>query len=370
MLEDPARDHQFSYAGGANDASGRDVPGDRPNQLRLLWAVLLGVTALYAVAPLAGWLIVGVWIGVFAQPWHRRLTRAFLGRSNFAAFFAVSLLVMLLVPCAILIVSLILDLIAFAQRLARSGQAHDILQQLVARSGQQQANGQQGTESIAHLLLGQVDRAWGLATQVIGATAFGVLGLLLLVIGVYVIMVSRAEWYAWLEQHVPLLPPAALRRYTEAFLETGHGMFYAIVVAGLFHAVLAAIAYTIIQLPDVLALGALTLIFSVVPVIGTAAVWIPISVGLALEGRYEAALFLVIWSVVVIGVLDHFLRPYIARRGRLALPFYVVLITMASGALVFGAWGLIYGPLLARLAKEALVMPAEAYTETRWHGTA
>jgi predicted PurR-regulated permease PerM len=99
-------------------------------------------------------------------------------------------------------------------------------------------------------------------------------------------------------------------------------------------------------------------------------VWIPISVGLALEGRYEAALFLVIWSVVVIGVLDHFLRPYIARRGRLALPFYVLLITMASGALVFGAWGLIYGPLLARLAKEALVMPAEAYTDTRRHGTA
>lgn len=346
------------------------MPADRANQLRVFWAVVLGVAALYAVAPLAGWIIVAVWIGVFAEPWHRRLTRVFLGHSAFAAFIAVTLLVMLLVPTAMLIVSLILDLIAFVQRLASSTQAHSWLQQLVARSGEQQAAGPQGTSSIAHLLLGQVDRAWGLATQVIGATAFGVLGLLLLVIGIYVVMMSRAQSYAWLEQHIPLVPPEALRRYSEAFLETGHGMFYAIVVAGLFHAVLAAIAYTIIQLPDVLALGALTLIFSVVPVIGTAAVWIPISIGLALEGRYGAALFLVIWSVVVIGVLDHFLRPYIARRGHLALPFYVVLITMTSGALVFGAWGLIYGPLIARLAKEAMVLPPGAYTDTRRHGTA
>jgi predicted PurR-regulated permease PerM len=336
------------------------VATDRAAQLQRLWAVAIGLAALWAVAPLAGFLILAVWLGCATQGWHARLTGALRGHAGIAAAAIVALSVALIVPAVFLIVSLALDLVALAENLASSKQVHSLIQELVARSGKRPEAG-----SLAHLALEQMGRVWSLGREVIGATAYGALGLLLLLIGFYAILVHRAAWYAWLEEHIPLLPPAAFRRYTEAFVETGHGMFYAVVLVGLFHAILAMIAYWILGLPDVLALGMLTLIFSVVPVIGTAAVWLPIAVGLAVTEQYGAALFLLVYSVVVVGVLEHFARPFIARRGHLTLPFYVMLIAMAGGAEVFGPWGILYGPLLARLAKEALIMPREAYVETR-----
>lgn len=120
--------------------------------------------------------------------------------------------------------------------------------------------------------------------------------------------------------------------------------------------VVATIAYLALGVPSALALGMLTLLFSVIPAIGTALVWAPVASGLALTGRTGAALVLAIIGVAVIGTVDNIARPYLAKRGHLQLPTYVVLLAMFGGIEVFGGWGILLGPLILRMAKEALMI--------------
>ena len=68
-------------------------------------------------------------------------------------------------------------------------------------------------------------------------------------------------------------------------------------------------------------------------------------------------------TYAVIGTIDNFARPYLARRGKLQLPTFVVLVSMFGAVEVFGGWGVIFGPLLVRLAKEALELRREAIVD-------
>jgi len=85
--------------------------------------------------------------------------------------------------------------------------------------------------------------------------------------------------------------------------------------------------------------------------VGQAAIFID---GEALTGRTTAAGILLIAGVALVGTIDNLVRPYLARRGRLELPTYVVLVAMFGGIVFMGGWGVLIAPLVVRLAKEAL----------------
>ena len=91
-----------------------------------------------------------------------------------------------------------------------------------------------------------------------------------------------------------------------------------------------------------------------VPSVGTAMVWAPVAAGLWLTGRTDAALGLAVVGVAVIGAIDNILRPVLARRGKLDLPAVLIMISMFGGIALVGASGVVLGPLVLRLAKEAL----------------
>lgn len=123
---------------------------------------------------------------------------------------------------------------------------------------------------------------------------------------------------------------------------------------------LAALLYLVLGVPQALPLGLLTLLFSIVPIVGTALVWVPIAAGLAMTGRVGAGIGLAIFGAVVISSIDNIARPWLASRGKLQLPMFIVLVSMFGGVELFGGWGIIFGPLLVRLAKEALALRREA----------
>jgi predicted PurR-regulated permease PerM len=145
-----------------------------------------------------------------------------------------------------------------------------------------------------------------------------------------------------------------LRRLHDAFFETGRGLFIGIGGSGLLQAIIATIAYLALSVPHPLQLGMLTFCASIVPGIGTAIVWAPIAVGLAVTGHVPSAIVLAAVGLGVIGTVDNLARPILARRGHLQLPAYVVIVSMFAGIQVIGAWGLFIGPLVVRFAKAAL----------------
>jgi predicted PurR-regulated permease PerM len=135
---------------------------------------------------------------------------------------------------------------------------------------------------------------------------------------------------------------------------------FGIAGAGLLQALAASAAFLVLGVPQALPLGLLTLIFSIVPLVGTALVWLPVAAGLAMTGRLYEGIGLGIYGAVVIGSLDNLARPWLTRFGNLQLPGFVVLVSMFGAVELFGGWGILFGPLIVRLAKEALEVRREA----------
>ena len=76
---------------------------------------------------------------------------------------------------------------------------------------------------------------------------------------------------------------------------------------------------------------------------GVGLVWIPAVASLAFAGEWGKALFLTIWSLGFVGLIDNFLRPLFIS-GPSKIPFVIVFFGVMGGLLVYGLLGLVLGP--------------------------
>jgi predicted PurR-regulated permease PerM len=176
--------------------------------------------------------------------------------------------------------------------------------------------------------------------------------LFVFVFAFYTFLVDGPRTYDWLIERVPL-PRHHSQRLSAAFEETGRGLVISMGGTSLFQGTLATIGYLVVGAPQPFMLGMLTSIGSFIPLVGTALVWVPLSLALLALGRDGQAIAAVVIGLVV-STLDNFVRPWLSRYGQLQLPTFVIFIAMMGGIAAFGGAGLLLGPLLVRLASEAL----------------
>jgi len=94
--------------------------------------------------------------------------------------------------------------------------------------------------------------------------------------------------------------------------------------------------------------GTLMAILSIVPGVGSALVWVPGVIYLFLIGKTLAATLLLIWCTVVVGTIDNVLRPTLVGKDA-KMPDLLILIGTLGGLYLFGAIGLIVGPIVCGL---------------------
>ncbi|CAN5584162.1 AI-2E family transporter [soil metagenome] len=148
----------------------------------------------------------------------------------------------------------------------------------------------------------------------------------------------------WLPRVLPLEEAQGkelLRRAQEMIAASVYGVIVLAVIQG----ILGGLAFLVLGLPNPVVWCVVMVILSAIPVTGSFLVWAPAAVYLATTGRWGAALLLAAWGVMVIGLVDNFMRPKVmgqkARMHELLL-FFAIL----GGLVVFGAPGLIFGPVL------------------------
>jgi predicted PurR-regulated permease PerM len=116
-------------------------------------------------------------------------------------------------------------------------------------------------------------------------------------------------------------------------------------VLAIIQGVIAAIAYLIFGITDWGLWGFLTGVFSMVPIVGTAIIWLPLTLYLYAIGHSGAALGLLIFSVVIITNVDYVARLTILKRLMDVHPL-ITIFGVIVGIGLFGFWGVIFGPLL------------------------
>ena len=87
---------------------------------------------------------------------------------------------------------------------------------------------------------------------------------------------------------------------------------------------------------------------SLLPAVGAAIVWAPVAAYFLLTGALWEGLGLFAYGVLVIGMVDNFLRPILVGKDT-KLPDYLVLLSTIGGMALFGLSGFVIGPVIAAL---------------------
>jgi predicted PurR-regulated permease PerM len=149
------------------------------------------------------------------------------------------------------------------------------------------------------------------------------------------------------------------RAHSEALLlhvrNVIYGSVYGVVVIALLQGVLCGVMFSVLGIPSAALWGTVTVLTSVLPLVGAAAVWVPGTLYLVLTGSWTKAVILALWGTLAISGIDNFVRPRLVG-GRVGLSELVMFFALLGGLRVFGVLGIILGPVMFAIAGSILDM--------------
>ena len=126
--------------------------------------------------------------------------------------------------------------------------------------------------------------------------------------------------------------------------DTIYATIYGTLVVAIVQGTLGGLIFWWLGLPAPLLWGVVMALMAMVPVLGPFVVWVPAAIFLALEGSWGKALILTAWGLLVIAVIDNLLYPVLVGK-KLRLHTLPVFLAILGGLALFGASGLILGPV-------------------------
>ena len=87
---------------------------------------------------------------------------------------------------------------------------------------------------------------------------------------------------------------------------------------------------------------------SLLPAIGSALIWLPVAIYFLVTGATWQGLVLIAYGVLIIGLVDNLLRPFLVGKDT-KMPDYIVLISTLGGMAIYGLNGFVIGPVIAAM---------------------
>ncbi|UCC85477.1 MAG: AI-2E family transporter [Gemmatimonadota bacterium] len=147
--------------------------------------------------------------------------------------------------------------------------------------------------------------------------------------------------------YMPLAPEDE-NRMVDKFVSVARATIKGTLVIGIVQGGLAGLALAVAGIEGALFWGTIMVVLSIIPGIGTALVWVPATVYLFAIGRIGTAIAVFVWCAVVVGTVDNFLRPWLVGKDT-KMPDLLILLSTLGGLVLFGAVGIVIGPIVAAL---------------------
>lgn len=328
------------------------------NQSFLLLLAAITLAFAWVLLPFYGSILWAVFVAVIFAPVQRRVTAATGGRRGLAAALTVLIIIAIVIlPLALVTTSLVQETSALVAKV-QSGEYNfgNYLQQvldalpawatgLIERFNL--SNFPAIRESLASGLMkgGQV-----LAPQALslGLNTFDfVVGLGIMLYLLFFLLRDGGTLADRIRQAIPLR-----ERQKAALFSTFANIVRATVKGGILVAIaqgaLGGLAFWFLGIHAPLLWTVLMAVLSLLPAVGAALVWVPVAVYFLATGAIWQAVGLTLYGVLVIGLVDNVLRPFLVGKDT-KLPDYVILISTLGGIEVFGLNGFVIGPLIASM---------------------
>jgi predicted PurR-regulated permease PerM len=302
------------------------------------------------------------WAGFLAfllYPVNLELRRRFRGRASAAGLLTILAPIVILLPLSALSIEFVAQISGLLRRLQHSAAELDIetfsdLQQFpwIARANDwlQTRVGISAEQVQSWLVSGTQDilqRAAGWTGSIFLGALSSVVAFAIMLFLLFFFLRDGDSMLA----RVRALIPLDEARKERLFQRIG-GVTRAIVIGtsltALMQGILLGLGFVIARLPSPVVFGVLAALLSMLPVGGSAFVWIPAVLVLFFEGHWGYALFLLAWGLMI-GGLDNVLRPVLIS-GRARISALAVFVGVLGGIPAFGAIGVIAGPVILSLA--------------------
>ncbi len=183
--------------------------------------------------------------------------------------------------------------------------------------------------------------------NVLGATFNTLTVLLMLYFMLYFMLAQSKEMEAWLIKIIPLRDENVIWLGTEL-----HGLVLnnaiGVPLIAFVQGITALIGYLIFGAPDPFFWFAITAFGSMLPIVGSAIGYVPLSILLFAQGPTWKGFAVLAWGLLIVGMSDNIARFKLQRKLGDVHPLITVL-GVILGINLFGFIGIVFGPILISL---------------------
>lgn len=325
-----------------------------PTLIALAIALLLLGVVLYLIAvPFVPALVWALTLAVLGAPVERRIRKR-TGSAGLAAALTLLLAaVAVVIPVITVASALISEIIAgagtYGEMLSTGGPAQ--LNQTFPRLAALLASLEQWLDlrQVVQSLSLELGRSSG---QLVQRSASGIVTLLLTFYFLFYMLRDRERALGALRELLPLTP-GEFNELIDKTAQTVFASVYATAAVAALQGLLGGVMFWWLGLPAPVFWGVVMGLLAIVPFLGAFVIWVPAAVGLALSGNWTDAVVLTAWGTIVVGLIDNILYPVLVGK-RLSLHPVLSFIAIIGGLLLFGAHGIVLGPLTFATAQAVL----------------
>lgn len=169
----------------------------------------------------------------------------------------------------------------------------------------------------------------------------------MMLIALFFLLVGGDALLSWVDSVSPLRR-GQTRELLVEFKKVSSAVIVSTLITAGVQAAAALTGYLIAGMPHPIFFGVVTFFVGMIPAIGAASVCLFAALVLLVTGHPYMALFLAIWGVAIVGLVDNVVKPYLIK-GDVEMEGVVVFFSLIGGIAAFGMAGLLIGPLAVAL---------------------
>ncbi len=148
----------------------------------------------------------------------------------------------------------------------------------------------------------------------------------------------------------------------DSFVQVSKATLKGTLIIWMIQGILAGIGFWVAGIPGAAFWTVVMIVLSVIPVIGSAIVWVPVCIILFLSWDTTTAIALGLYCMVIVSGIDNLLRPKLVGKDT-QMPELMILLSTFWGLNVFWMSGIILWPVIAAFFLSMLQIYGTTFTE-------
>jgi len=169
----------------------------------------------------------------------------------------------------------------------------------------------------------------------------------MMLIALFFLLAEGDRLVDWIDSVSPLRR-GQTRELMAEFKKVSYAVMVSTLITAGVQAAVALVGYLIASVPHPIFFGAVTFFVAMIPAVGATSVVLVAALVLLVTGHPYMAIFLAVWGVLVVGLVDNIVKPYLIK-GDVEMSGAVVFFALVGGIGAFGMVGLLIGPLAVAL---------------------